>query len=216
MKKIFIIFAFVVLSSSVAFMMVKIEEGSQTKQKKELTSKDVKRQTDINVGKKAMVKDHSKENINCKECHACEYPTHQDPCLVACPRTDVSVYHSPDEAPDVIDLNNLTNRYGSVVFSHKIHASMSVMSHGCVGCHHYNTTGPVLKCSKCHESKRIRKDLSKPDLEAAFHRQCMTCHRQWQRTTDCNSCHLPKGKEGDEKRQQEIAQVKSFVHPAIP
>lgn len=219
MKKLVIILAFLILSTSLAYMMIKLEDKHRSHTDKKNQSAKVieyKRQEHVNVGEISNVKEHTRENIDCKSCHNCEYPTHEEPCLIQCPRTDVSVYHSPDEAPDVIVLSNLTNRFGQVVFSHKTHAEMSVMSNGCSGCHHYNTTGPVLKCGKCHESERIRKDLTKPDLEAAFHRQCMTCHRQWQRTTDCQSCHLPKGREGVAKREEALTKARSFVHPPIP
>lgn len=217
MRKLIIIIGLLVLSTSAAMLMTNTTKQDDKSKDVAQTQSIVKqeRNSNVNVGKRAMPKDHDKEKIDCKSCHDCEYPTRKDPCLSVCPRTDVSVYHSPDEAPDVIVLDNLSNRYGPVVFTHKIHAEMSEMSHGCTGCHHYNTTGPVLKCVKCHEESRIREDLSKPDLEAAFHRQCMTCHRQWSRTTDCNSCHLPKGREGVKKMEELIAKGKATIHPPI-
>src|SRR5476651_1581789 len=42
-------------------------------------------------------RNHSKKNIDCKSCHSCEYPTKQDACLVMCPRSNISVHHSPEE-----------------------------------------------------------------------------------------------------------------------
>lgn len=136
-----------------------------------------------------------KQKLNCKSCHASEYPTRDDPGLLSCPRSDmISVYHSPEEGPETVVIDEMSDYYNGVEFSHKVHAEMSEMSGGCTGCHHYNTTGPVLNCRKCHESSRQREDISIPDLKAAYHRQCMTCHKQWSNDNSCSSrCHTRKG-----------------------
>lgn len=137
----------------------------------------------------------SVQNLTCKSCHTCEVPTKQNPCLVDCPREAMVTVHQPAEkGPDVIKIDKLAEKYSGVTFSHKVHAQMAEMGGGCASCHHYNTAGPVKPCSDCHEAKRIRQDLSKPDLQAAYHRQCITCHKEWSHTTDCNSCHTAKGK----------------------
>jgi len=138
-------------------------------------------------------KDHSKLNITCKTCHTCDVPTKNDPCLVVCPREKiVTVYQKPEQTPELIVIDQITDRYGPVYFSHKIHAQMSNMGGGCQGCHHFNTSGPILKCNGCHESSRKREDISIPDLKGAYHRQCMDCHREWSHETGCNTCHTPK------------------------
>lgn len=135
-------------------------------------------------------KNHSTLNINCKSCHVCEVPTKDDPCLVACPREKyITVFQKPEQTPEVIVIDQLSDRYGAVYFSHKIHAQMSEMSGGCQSCHHFNTLGPILKCNSCHESNRKREDIRLPDLKGAFHRQCVDCHREWSHSTGCNSCH---------------------------
>jgi hypothetical protein len=138
-------------------------------------------------------KDHSKLNISCKTCHTCDVPTKSEPCLIICPRDKiVTVYQNPEQTPELITINQITDRYGPVYFSHKLHAQMSVMSGGCENCHHHNTSGPILKCNSCHETNRKREDVSLPDLKGAFHRQCMDCHREWSHDTGCNSCHTLK------------------------
>lgn len=133
----------------------------------------------------------------CTTCHSCEVPTKANPCLKACPRaTMITVHHSPEEAPNVLELNSLTTAssiYTPVRFSHRTHAEMADMSGGCTSCHHYNPPGSVLSCKECHEVSNARTDLSKPGLKGAFHRQCMGCHRSWSRSTDCTSCHALKG-----------------------
>ena len=138
---------------------------------------------------------HTDKSLNCKSCHESEYPTRNDPGLKNCPRKNmVSDFPSSKEGPDVVEINNMSENYNEVVFSHRIHSKMSEMTVGCTGCHHYNTTGPVLSCKECHEKSRIREDLSIPDLKAAYHRQCMSCHKQWSHENGCGSqCHSLKG-----------------------
>ncbi len=160
-----------------------------------------------------MPKDHSKMTIDCKTCHYCEYPTFNEPCLLNCPRKDmVSVHHTSEEGPEIVEMDMIKGDYGVVVFSHKLHAEMSEMSGGCESCHHYNTTGPVLKCITCHEPNRNREDLSKPDLEAAYHRQCLNCHRQWSRETSCQACHI---NEKSPDKQKTIDRIKNSKHPQV-
>lgn len=138
-------------------------------------------------------KNHSKLNIQCSTCHTCDVPTKSDPCLIMCPREKiVTVYQKPEETPELIVIDQIEDRYGPVYFSHKIHAQMSDMGGGCEGCHHHNTSGPILKCNSCHETTRKREDVSIPDLKGAYHRQCMDCHREWSHDTGCNSCHILK------------------------
>lgn len=160
--------------------------------------------------------DHSKLNISCKTCHTCDVPTKSEPCLVLCPREKVAtVYQKPEQTPELIKIDQLSNRYSPVYFSHRMHAQMSEMGGGCQSCHHYNTSGPILKCSNCHETSRKREDVSVPDLNAAYHRQCIDCHREWSRTTDCNSCHIPKK---DLKGDEKLALQKNYSnknHPEV-
>ena len=95
---------------------------------------------------------HIASDVNCKTCHNGEYPTKKDPLLAPCPRNQmISIYHSPSEGPNIVVIDELENRYGKVIFSHRIHSQMSEMAGGCGGCHHYNTTGRFLNCKKCHE-----------------------------------------------------------------
>ena len=158
-------------------------------------------------------KDHSLKNINCKTCHTCDVPTKQDPCLVACPRNEmVTVHQSADEGPKVVKIDELADKYQPVIFSHKTHAQMSQMSGGCGNCHHYNTTGPILICSDCHSIERKREDISKPDLQAAYHRQCINCHKEWSHSTNCTSCHLAKGTTIQNKQE---SQTLTKNHPEV-
>lgn len=153
------------------------------------------------------------QSVSCKTCHETEFPTPDMPGLLECPREDmVTVHHSPQEGPETVVIDEMSSLYTGVIFPHKIHAEMSEMSQGCTGCHHYNTTGPVLNCRKCHSAARNRSDISLPDLKAAYHRQCVCCHRQWSRDAGCNKiCH--QNIEGTIKKITETN--KGISHPEI-
>ncbi len=145
------------------------------------------------IAQQSPKKNYSKLNINCKTCHTCDVPTKTDPCLVTCPRDKMTtVYESADKTPETIVLDQLVNSYGPVYFPHKAHAQMAEMGGGCESCHHHNTSGPILKCSSCHETSRKRGDIGIPDLKAAYHRLCIDCHREWSHNVSCNTCHVPK------------------------
>jgi formate-dependent nitrite reductase cytochrome c552 subunit len=70
----------------------------------------------------------------------------------------------------------------------------------CQGCHH---NSPPAKnppaCVSCHStaSKQVREE-NRPALLAAFHRQCMSCHKEMKlempAATDCTKCHQEKKK----------------------
>lgn len=67
----------------------------------------------------------------------------------------------------------------------------------CQGCHH---NSPLAKkpptCASCHGKPFDEKDLFKPGLSGAYHRQCMECHQAMEikkpDSRDCASCHLEK------------------------
>jgi hypothetical protein len=162
-------------------------------------------------------KDHSMLNINCKTCHTCDVPTKSDPCLVICPRNKIAtVYQKPEETPGLIVIDQLSERYGPVYFSHRIHAQMSIMSGGCANCHHHNTSGPILECNSCHKSSRKREDVSLPDLRGAFHRQCMDCHREWSHETGCdNTCHTLKKDVNASKSENLQKKYAGKDHPVV-
>lgn len=164
------------------------------------------------------LKTHTQMNVDCKKCHICDTPTKANPCLIMCPRNKIEVVrHSPSEGPDNIIIDQVQgeqDRYEPANFTHKLHSEMSLMSGGCSICHHFNPPGKIVKCNTCHETARQRTDLTKPDLKAAFHRQCMGCHKTWEENTQCESCHALKSKNKEPK--QKIAAVKSHPQISIP
>ncbi len=212
MKKVLYVFTLLILGLAISFSLNNInntKEDVNTSPQKTATVT-----TNSDLIKKEISDDHAKSDLECSTCHACLYPTAEDPCLIVCPREQITIHHAPEEGPTVIKIEKLADRYGPVVFSHKVHAQMSEMSGGCDACHHYNTAGPVLACKKCHEPRATRENLAIPDLEAAYHRQCVQCHRQWNQNTGCYSCHLPK-ESGNSEIEELIKRYHEIEHPEV-
>ncbi|MCX6137289.1 MAG: cytochrome c3 family protein, partial [Ignavibacteriales bacterium] len=115
--------------------------------------------------------------------------------------------------PTTILLDEISNKYGPVKFSHRVHAEMSEMGDGCYGCHHYNQARPIQQCRECHSTSRIRTDLGKPDLQGARHRQCVDCHLQWSHNSECNSCHAKKTSDSTGVK---IGERKAFAKMTVP
>jgi hypothetical protein len=140
------------------------------------------------------------EELHCNFCHTCDKPTKRLPCLRGCPRTSAAAIAremSQKRIPDEAILDELEELYLPVRFDHKGHAHMADMVEGCAVCHHYTPEGTARPaCKTCHEVAANREDLRKPSLKAAYHRQCMGCHRAWSGETECAACHPPKAGEG--------------------
>ncbi len=171
----------------------------------------------ITFGQNKINKAHpSLTNVTCRTCHACDVPTKQDPCLNACPRADmITVNQTPEQGPEVEILKDLSDKYVPVVFSHRIHAEMAEMSGGCKTCHHYNTVGPIQPCINCHSTSRKRDDISKPDLQAAYHRQCISCHREWSHSNNCTSCHALKNNSVSGMVSSNVKKITGKTHPKL-
>jgi hypothetical protein len=68
----------------------------------------------------------------------------------------------------------------------------------CQGCHHKSPASEKPpKCASCHGRPFNENDPFKPGLMAAYHRQCMECHRAMgiakPVSTDCKACHRESG-----------------------
>jgi hypothetical protein len=156
--------------------------------------------------------------LDCGECHTCENPTVDAPCLKACPRlfvAQVDKEHSIGEAPDSLLLDVLVNQYGAVRFNHKLHAEMAGMDRGCSQCHHFSPEGKIPPCSQCHGGEANPENLRQPGLKGAYHRHCLSCHREWSHSTACVVFHLPSEAEplGDEAGAQ--TDIIGVEHPII-
>ncbi len=112
-------------------------------------------------------------------------------------------------APYKVVIDSLVGKYEPCVFNHKSHV-LSLMGRIkdnklagafhtepatlCVTCHHNSppsATPP--KCASCHSKTIDPAAPQRPALKAAFHLQCMSCHKDMKvarpRNTDCTTCH---------------------------
>jgi len=161
---------------------------------------------------------HAQMPLNCQECHSCSKPTYEKPCLKILPnftRSTITVFHSADQAPEIIKIDTLEGEYGPTIFTHKLHAEMAFMSGGCKSCHHFNPPGKVLTCIECHKPQSEMTDLSKPGLKGAYHRQCLNCHREWSHSTNCTVCHARTDGGGPSAEIEDKAEFKTVSHPEI-
>lgn len=159
----------------------------------------------------------------CTSCHVCENPTEKYLCLRPCPGKSSAAIDramSLKRGPDLVYLDELENLYLPVPFDHKGHAEMTKMTDGCAVCHHYTPEGLAHpECKYCHEVSPAQDDMRKPHLKAAYHRQCMGCHREWSHETACGVCHPPKARGGDRSagnRRPTKADIVGSMHPPIP
>jgi len=103
--------------------------------------------------------------------------------------------HELGEAPDSMVLDALSNLYQPVYFGHGQHANMAAMDRDCATCHHFSPPGKIPSCEACHAPNGKSDDLTKPNLKGAYHRQCLSCHREWSSSTKCIACHMPNENE---------------------
>jgi len=158
------------------------------------------------------------QKLNCAECHTCNAPTTHQPCLISCPRRHMVnqvASHKLSEAPDSILLDVLTDLYQPVHFNHELHAGMAEMGDSCATCHHYSPSAHIPPCRECHDSETRSGDLSKPNLKGAYHRQCLSCHREWSHDTKCVICHIPAKGEILSTERPDPTDIIGRSHPAI-
>ncbi len=100
-----------------------------------------------------------------------------------------------DHGPDVVVIDGLAKLFGAVRFDHAVHATMSRLEEGCASCHHRQDAAAtrVLACRACHATGAGSGTFDMPGLKAAYHRQCLACHRDWSGENACGSCHEERG-----------------------
>jgi hypothetical protein len=156
--------------------------------------------------------------LDCRRCHTCDVPTALEPCLMSCPRDQMvhqTSKHELREAPDSLLLDQLSDMFFPVHFGHKLHAQMAEMGKDCATCHHFSPPGEIPPCRECHLPDGKSDDLSKPNLKGAYHRQCLSCHREWSHDTKCVVCHTPRKDEILAAVDTDPTDIIGKKHPAI-
>jgi octaheme c-type cytochrome (tetrathionate reductase family) len=95
------------------------------------------------------------------------------------------------------------DHYGPVRFMHAKHA---VVVKDCALCHHHRpldeAASETVRCSACHQQPFQKGNLDRLGLKAAYHQQCMGCHREMDKgPIDCAGCHRKNAPDHKDKIQ---------------
>jgi predicted CXXCH cytochrome family protein len=156
--------------------------------------------------------------LDCLKCHTCDKPSAKNQCLKPCPTSTmpkIGAKHNLSEAPDLFVIKQLKDQYEPVQFNHRLHADMAQMGNSCQTCHHYSPPGKIPPCNECHTKEINQANLKKPSLKAAYHRQCLACHREWSHDTECNRCHLPHDAAKLAASYKDKSDIVGIKHPEI-
>lgn len=125
-------------------------------------------------------------------------------------------YWAPKMAPYKVDIDELKGKYEPCMFNHRHHV-ISLMERIqknqlagafhtdpatiCVTCHHHSAPSATPpKCVSCHTINIDRQHPDRPRLLAAYHLQCMSCHKDMKvarpRNSDCTTCHKLRPERG--------------------
>jgi hypothetical protein len=75
-----------------------------------------------------------------------------------------------------------------------MHAKHATVIKDCALCHHYRpvdeSASETTRCSACHQEPFQKDHPERMGLKAAYHQQCMGCHREMDKgPIDCAGCH---------------------------
>jgi hypothetical protein len=129
--------------------------------------------------------------------------------------THITSDHPLAEAPTELLLDRLAEQYRPVRFNHKLHAEMAEMGQDCATCHHFSPPGRIPPCAECHDSETNPTNLRRPSLKGAYHRQCLSCHREWSHDTKCVVCHLPADLHSLSDQDLDSTDIIGISHPII-
>lgn len=126
--------------------------------------------------------------------------------------------------PARVQLDLLSKEFTAVDFDHAAHVNMvgdcaechhhtagtPPKNPDCVRCHAAGTATGVVACRDCHSAQPFSAEylkqqsanrglyhIDKPGLKAAYHQQCMGCHKDAGGPTDCLDCHA-RTRSGDQ------------------
>lgn len=120
-----------------------------------------------------------------------------------------------DDIPEKVIIKSMVNEYEASEMPHRKivlklaenmkDSKMSGVFHAdpgtlCQACHHNTPAGSKKppKCVNCHGKPFDEKQPARPGLKAAYHGQCMSCHKSMALkkplNTDCVGCHKEKKK----------------------
>ena len=127
-------------------------------------------------------------------------------------RKPVTATYSDEDIPETVEIKALSKQFESAKMPHRkiVHTLVKNIKESklagafhrepgtvCQGCHH---NSPVAKkppaCASCHGQPFDGRNLFRPGLQAAYHLQCMECHKDMgienPVATNCTGCHKEK------------------------
>lgn len=128
-------------------------------------------------------------------------------------RADKADIFTTDDIPEKVTIKTLSKEYEPCEMPHRKIVlklmenvkdnKMAGVFHSdpgavCQACHHHGQPGAKkpAKCENCHSKPFDAKTPARPGLKAAFHGQCMGCHKSMALkkplNTDCVGCHKEK------------------------
>jgi predicted CXXCH cytochrome family protein len=169
----------------------------------------------------SMAADPNTEKRTCAKCHmlppqaftGIEQPPEVTARMLLESRSPVEDTYEDESVPEDVVIGDLFYQYESVKLPHRkiVHTlvehlkdeKLAAYFHNeegtlCQGCHH---NSPVAKkpppCVSCHGQPFDEKNLLRPGLKAAYHQQCLGCHKEMgmekPRSTECADCHKVVG-----------------------
>jgi len=127
-------------------------------------------------------------------------------------RQPVSATYVDEDIPETVEIKALSKQYAPAKLPHRkiVHTLVKNLKDNklasqfhrepgtvCQGCHH---NSPLSKkppaCASCHGQPFDGRNLFKPGLQAAYHLECMECHKNMgiekPVATNCTGCHKEK------------------------
>jgi len=164
-------------------------------------------------------KKQQQDQLSCQNCHMAENSSEtRNPdnkmmaAMVLESREPITATYDNADIPENVKIGALMNKYEPVKLPHrkivntlfnniKDNKLANYFHHEkgtiCQGCHHNSPASKKPpKCASCHGQPFNEKDPFKPGLMAAYHRQCMECHKEMgiiqPVATKCTACHREK------------------------
>jgi hypothetical protein len=161
-----------------------------------------------------------KEGADLAGCASCHRPlpagSPADPKALATALLDahrpVTGTYPAEDIPEIVEIKSLSKQYEAARMPHRkiVQALVKPLADSrlagafhrdpgtiCQGCHHNSpATRKPPACASCHGRPFDGRNLTRPGLQAAYHLQCMDCHRvmgvEKPAATDCTGCHKDK------------------------